>query len=75
MNKIKIIYYKPVYNFPDPQLRIYRNKPEIKWEGDVHETIVGYKTVSRLPFEEEYCLYHPKTLLKQIKQNNLYKEI
>ena len=62
-------------NFPDPQLRLYRNKPEIKWEGDVHETIKGYETISRLPFEEEYCLYHPKTLAKQIKQNNLYKEL
>ncbi len=62
-------------NFPDPQLRIFRRDPNIRWEGVVHETIKGYKTISRLPFEEEWSLYHPKTLSRQIKQNNLYAGI
>jgi hypothetical protein len=43
--------------------------------GLVHETIKGYKTISRLPFEEEWSLYHPKTLKRQIFQNNLYAGI
>jgi hypothetical protein len=59
-------------NFSDPQLRIFINRPDVKWEGEVHETVKGYKTVSRLPNDEHYCLYHPKTLSRQIEQNNLY---
>ena len=62
-------------NFPDPQLRLFRNDPEIRWEGEVHEVIKGYKTISRFPFEEQFSLYHPKTLKKQIKQNNLYSTL
>ena len=62
-------------NFPDPQLRIFRRDPNIRWEGKVHETIKGYETISRLPFEEEWSLYHPKTFQKQLKQNNLYAGI
>jgi hypothetical protein len=62
-------------NFPDPQLRIFKRDERIKWEGKVHETVKGYKTVSRLPDEEEYALYHPKTLERQIKQNNLYNQL
>ena len=62
-------------NFPDPQLRIFKRDPNIRWEGTVHETIKGYNTISRLPFEEEWCLYHPKTLKRQIFQNNLYAGI
>ena len=59
-------------NFPDYQWRIWKNKPEIKWKNKVHEVLEGYKIMSTLPSEEEYSLYHPKTIEKQIKQNNLY---
>lgn len=59
-------------NFPDYQWRIWQNKPEIKWKNKVHEVLEGYKIMSTLPSEEEYSLYHPKTIEKQIKQNNLY---
>jgi len=59
-------------NFPDHQARIYRNSPEIKWEGKVHETVVGFKTYSPLPKLEEWCLYHPKTIERQERQNNYY---
>lgn len=59
-------------NFPDHQARIYKNSPEIKWEGRVHETIKGFKTYSPLPKIEEWCLYHPKTIERQEKQNNYY---
>ena len=62
-------------NFPDYQTRIYRNSSEIKWEGKVHERITGTKTFSPLPAEEVWCLYHPKTIEKQEKQNNLYNTI
>ena len=59
-------------NFPDYQWRIWQNKPEIKWKNKVHEVLEGYKIMSTLPAEEEYCLHHPKTIDKQVKQNTYY---
>lgn len=62
-------------NFPDYQSRIYRRTSEIEWTGKVHETIVGYNTVSLLPAEEDYCLYHPKDIERQEKQNEFYEKL
>jgi hypothetical protein len=62
-------------NFPDYQTRIYRRTSEIEWQGSVHERIVGYNTLSVLPQEEEYCLYHHKQIERQEKQNALYDTI
>lgn len=59
-------------NWPDYQWRIYKNVPEIKWKNKVHEVLDGYKTMSLLPGEEEFALYHPKTIDRQEKQNNYY---
>ena len=59
-------------NFPDYQMRIYKNNPEIKWENKVHEVLGGYKTMSYLPIDEEWCLLHPKTIERQEKQNEYY---
>jgi glycosyltransferase involved in cell wall biosynthesis len=61
--------------FPDYQTRLYRNTEEIKWEGKVHERIVGYKTQAPLPDEEEWCLYHIKEIDRQRKQNDYYATI
>ncbi len=62
-------------NFPDYQWRIYRNDSKIKWKNKVHEVLEGYKVMSQLPPEEEYCLYHPKTISKQEKQNSYYNTL
>jgi glycosyltransferase involved in cell wall biosynthesis len=63
-------------NFPDFQLRICANKPEIVWEGKVHERLVGWKTSSNLPFtDENWALLHPKNIERQEKQNNFYEQI
>ena len=59
-------------NWPDFQWRIYRNTPEIKWKNKVHEVLEGFKTYTTLPMEEDYSLYHPKTIQRQEKQNNYY---
>lgn len=59
-------------NFPDYQWRIYRNDPSIRWRNKVHEVIEGHKTSTLLPAEEAYCLYHPKTIDRQERQNNYY---
>ena len=47
----------------------------IKWSKPVHEQLVGYKDYARLPVNSEYCLWHPKDIDRQEKQNNFYKEI
>ncbi len=63
-------------NWPDYQWRIWKNKPEIKWMNKVHEKLEGFTTYSHLPADTEaFCLYHPKTIQKQVKQNNLYDTI
>lgn len=62
-------------NFPDYQTRIYRRTSEIEWVGKVHERIIGYNTLSVLPAEEQYCLYHHKQIERQEKQNDYYDTI
>jgi len=62
-------------NYPDYQARIFRNSNEIRWTGKVHEIIQGAKTYAHLPPQEELSLYHPKTIEKQIKQNELYESL
>lgn len=68
-------YYKPIINFPDYQTRLYRNSDEIKWDGNVHETIIGYKTFAIFPGIDDYCIIHDKTIARQEKQNNYYEQI
>ena len=62
-------------NFPDYQGRIYKNDESINWENPVHEIVTGAKKVSHFPTEEEFCLYHPKDIQRQVKQNELYSKI
>jgi len=62
-------------NYPDYQARIFKNHPDIKWVKPVHEVISGHKSFAHLPPHEELSLYHPKTIDKQIKQNQLYSTI
>lgn len=59
-------------NWADWQMRIYKNVPHIKWVNKVHEVLEGFKIHGMLPAEEEWALYHPKTIDKQEKQNNYY---
>ena len=62
-------------NWPDYQTRIIQNGPKIKWQNKVHEQIVGISTKGALPMEEEWCLYHPKTIGRQEAQNNFYDSL
>jgi glycosyltransferase involved in cell wall biosynthesis len=62
-------------NFPDYQWRIYKNNGKIKWGNKVHEVLGGYKTMSYLPVDEEWCLIHPKTMERQEKQNKFYETL
>jgi len=70
--KIKVKYYTPIINWCDYQMRIWKKKPEIKWRNKVHEVLEGHKTFSALPAQEEFALYHPKTIERQEKQNEFY---
>jgi len=62
-------------NWPDYQTRIIQNNSKIKWQNKVHEQIVGISTKGALPMEEEWCLYHPKTIGRQEAQNNFYNTL
>jgi hypothetical protein len=62
-------------NFPDYQWRIYKNNNKIKWKNKVHEILDNYEKFSYLPPNEEFVLYHPKDIQKQVKQNQLYNTI
>ena len=61
--------------WPDFQMRLYRNHPDIRWEGKVHERIVGYETMAPLPDEEEWALYHIKDIDRQRLQNEFYSQL
>jgi hypothetical protein len=62
-------------NFPDYQWRIYKNNGNIKWKNKVHEVLDGYKTMSHLPTEKEWCLLHEKTINRQEMQNAYYNTL
>ncbi len=61
-------------NYPDWQGRIFRNRPNIRWEKPVHEQIVGFQTYAYLPMEQKYSIVHPKTIERQVEQNKFYNE-
>ena len=62
-------------NYPDYQARIFKNDKKIKWIKPVHEIITGAQSYSHLPPQEELSLYHPKTIERQEKQNQLYESM
>ena len=63
-------------NYPDYQIRIYKNDHGIYWEGKVHETLNIKKEVVSLPYgTEDWVLYHHKQIERQEKQNKLYEQI
>ena len=62
-------------NFPDYQWRIWKNGKGIHWINKVHERLNGFREFSLLPQSEEYCLFHPKDIERQERQNALYETI
>lgn len=62
-------------NWPDYQWRIWKNKPEIKWINKVHERLDGFLSYASIPADESLALQHPKTIERQIKQNNFYDNL
>lgn len=64
--------YRERVNFPDYQCRIFKNVKRIRWKNKVHEVLTGHQTEAKLPVNDEYCLYHHKTIERQERQNQLY---
>ena len=62
-------------NFPDWQGRVFKNRPNIKWEKPVHEVIKGFQTYAHLPTEKPFCMLHYKKIEKQEQQNQKYAGI
>jgi len=64
-------------NYPDLQMRLFKLDKKIKWKNKVHEVLDNYKITTILPYEEDedFCLYHIKTISKQEAQNNFYDKI
>ena len=61
-------------NYPDWQGRIFRNRPNIRWEKPVHERLTGFQTYAHLPMEQKYSIIHSKTIERQVEQNKFYNE-
>ena len=62
------------WNTGDYQTRIFKNLPYIRWNGRLHERIMGNKTYAFLPKDEDYALIHTKTIAKQIQTNLRYNK-
>ena len=63
--------------FPDYQARFVDLKSQIRWSGEVHETLKGAKNpkvIQQSPVEL-YSLLHVKNIEKQRKQNSFYDTI
>lgn len=72
-----------IINWPDFQMRLFRNNGNIKWVGKVHEKLTGFKTYSvigepgymNIKQNRKYSLIHEKTFEKQILQNLYYEKL
>ena len=62
-------------NFPDYQCRIFKNVKRIKWKNKVHEQLVGHKSDTQLPANDEFCLIHIKDIQRQEFQNQFYSTL
>jgi len=71
----RVDYYQPIICWPDYQCRLYKNDPKIKWEGNVHEQLVGFEHYTRFPLDSMYAIEHHKNIARQEQQNSLYETI
>lgn len=67
---------RPVVNWPDHQWRIFKiDYPRISFTRRLHEKIEGYMKYVILPSDEEYALYHDKTIETQVATNLRYNKL
>jgi hypothetical protein len=60
-------------NWPDYQIRLYRNLPSVYWVGKVHETLCQVPVLGHLP--QSAYLEHHKTFERQVEQNATYDKL
>lgn len=73
---VKIKFRAPLVNAPDYQWRIFkRDYPRISFTRRLHEKIEGYGASVALPKDEEWAIYHDKTIETQIKTNQRYNQM
>lgn len=70
-----ITYKQPIIQWPDYQMRLFKKSSNIKWEGKVHERLVGFEHYSHFPQLVEYAIQHHKSIDRQVKQNSFYDTI
>ena len=59
--------------WPDYQFRLFkRDYPRISFKKKLHERIEGYSKFALLPMDEDFALYHDKTIEKQVETNLRY---
>lgn len=64
---------KQYVNFPDYQNRIFKLGNNIRWQNKIHEILVNFKRVKKMPSKnEDYCLVHIKSIDRQRSQNAFY---
>lgn len=64
-----------LFNYPDYQLRIFKNNKNIHFEGKLHEQVVGYNNSNKLPTDLDFDIIHVKTQERQLKQHFFYESI
>lgn len=68
-------YFEPVIQWPDRQMRLFKNIPSIRWTKKVHEQLAGYKLYGTLPENLIFAIRHFKDIKRQEKQNDMYESI
>lgn len=67
---------KQYVNFPDYQNRIFKLGKNIRWQNKIHEILVNFKRVKKMPSKnEDYCLVHIKSIDRQRSQNAFYDSL
>lgn len=62
-------------NFPDYQGRVYKNENHLRWEGKVHERIVGSYKKYQLQSHPMLSILHIKDIDRQRNQNKMYDNL
>lgn len=69
--KWKVDRYKRL-NYPDYQGRVYANKEHIKWTRPLHEYVIGFNSLHKIPQDTNMDIIHNKSLLRQLESNSRY---
>jgi glycosyltransferase involved in cell wall biosynthesis len=66
---------RSIVNWPDPQGRLFKNLPHLRWGRRLHEKIEGAKSFTYLPASFDFALHHNKTIEKQVETNLKYNKL